>query len=851
MVDSRLFFIAKNSKFELIELLEEFLLKIKQSPSNFPENKNIESLRGLKIRLAIPFKNLVDLKNKIEKAIYLLNSSRSHKFYSKEKIFITSTHFKPEKTLFLFPGFGSEFPSMLTGVDAKFGFISNWIEIFDELINGNKNSRIIKDEKWLESQLQKKKFGVSEAGPVGSIASLVFNNILKVLNVRCDAMLGHSNGENAALISSGLFSYKSRENFVQILRLLSNFPQSHEKEGVYLIINNFSKENLVHLLDAFPNKVCLAMNNCPGQQIIYAKNNVVEKVYYFIRKRFGLAFELITDHPYHTIFFKPLLDYLRPLYSRFDIKKAHTPVYSCVNSSLFPSDSKKVMSLALRQWVETVDFQKTIETAYADGFNTFIEVGPNNKLSGFVSNVLKGKDILVTNCSREGTPVLESILEMCSKLWVNHHEVDLSYFESNSDKVISPNNKFKSETARSASEKIFVAHQELMKNFLSVNENITKSYLKHANNRNPAKQNPKIEKRNKLLLNGMITKYDAKIEYEGHLDIRRHNLINDHSMGGLLPVLPFTMSLELLAEIASEFYGNDGESLTLFNVSAHKWFDFENDAVSLKAYASLDKKNPTGETVEIKIYNTTTVKGSKTPAFQGYLKNITNSKKNHHSINLNNNRNLPSISVKDFYKYHLFHGKCFKSIEKIEFWNKKGVVALFRMPDLSKAIKGVESPDFIIPGPMLDSTGQLMAYWLYELGIRNYAVFPFYLGSFEQYEKFPDSGSLIICKAQLAQEASVIKGNFEFEDLDGNLIGRLADFSLKLFVHDWIPSLLMNNLKNANLDTLSAEFLSDGGGIWRKILGKIKLDADEYKNWSNNSEITQIEKLLEGLKIYI
>ena len=218
---------------------------------------------------------------------------------------------------------------------------------------------------------------------------------------------------------------------------------------------------------------------------------------------------------------------------------------------------------------------------------------------------------------------------------------------------------------------------------------------------------------------------------------------------------------------------------------------------------------------------------SKIPAFQGKVKSIINTNKVS-IIELGETKNSATISMSDFYKDHLFHGTCFKSMYRINYWNNQGVEAIFKMPDLSNGIEGISSPEFLIPGPMLDSTGQLIAYWLYEEGMKDYAIFPFYLGSFDQYSKFPSAGISILCRAKISKESSVITGNFEFIDSNGNCIGRLNNFRSKVFNNEWIPPLLMNRLSDGNAETLTAEFLNEGGGIWKKILGKLKLKNEEY-----------------------
>lgn len=821
------FCIVDKSKSGLIIQISKFILRLKNNPNQQLSYFLPEIPHEIGIRLIILITNVKTLDQKLKKTIKILESNDSIRFFPNEKIYITNHNLKPGKTVLLFPGFGSEFPEMLTGTSSKFKVVSKWMNIFEDFHNRTDKNNSISQDDWLESLLVKKNYGVTEIGPIGSIASLAFNDILHTLNIKCDAMIGHSNGENAALISSGILNFSSKDKILKILQLLSEFPQLKNKNGVYLAVNNFSKKNIDELLYQYPNDVFLAMNNCPGQQVVFAKLDSRESVIEFIKKRYGLVFELTTDHPYHTKAFEESLDYLNPIYSQFQIIKGIIPVYSCVNAKLFPDDEEGIRDLALRQWIEPVDFQKTIKTAYEEGARTFIEVGPNNRLSGFVLDSLKGKNILMVNCSKENTSALDMIIEMCAKLWVNNHTVDLSYFTKNIEFNLVDNQAATDSKSIINSEKIFEGHQELMQQFLKVNDAVTKSFLNKLNAVPKAIEDTSIiHEINDLLLNGKYKKTDLGLEFIGTLDLSKQKLINDHSMGGALPVVPFTVSLELLAEIGTQLIKPNNGCLSVFDSSGNQWLDFERNIIELKITANLEVSD--GEKiVDIKVYNVTDKMDSKIPAFQGKVKSIINTNKVS-IIELGETKNSATISMSDFYKDHLFHGTCFKSMYRINYWNNQGVEAIFKMPDLSNGIEGISSPEFLIPGPMLDSTGQLIAYWLYEEGMKDYAIFPFYLGSFDQYSKFPSAGISILCRAKISKESSVITGNFEFIDSDGNCIGRLNNFRLKVFNNEWIPPLLMNRLSDGNPETLTAEFLNEGGGIWKKILGKLKLKNEEY-----------------------
>ena len=168
------------------------------------------------------------------------------------------------------------------------------------------------------------------------------------------------------------------------------------------------------------------------------------------------------------------------------------------------------------------------------------------------------------------------------------------------------------------------------------------------------------------------------------------------------------------------------------------------------------------------------------------------------------------------------------------------------MPELISAITDNKQPHFSIPGPMLDGTGQLLAYWMYEQGESDYAIFPYSAEKFEQYSQFPSSGSLISCHASVRKDASSIAGTFEFIDQDNNCIGRLTNFRLRIFKNEWIPHLLMNRLDQSAPNSIGEDFLKEGGGIWKKLMARLHFKNTEYQTWLKKHETIQIDELVKG-----
>ncbi len=166
MIFDRLFFIGGKYKSDLVVRLKSILKELNTTTRSLSDFLQEAPHNASGIRLLILVSSTQVLKEKIEKSIEILLSDQPYRVPPKEKIFITNTKVESGKTLFLFPGFGSEFPSMLTGIDSKFDCFSVWEDIFKQLLQIEDDKQDLAQTDWLEVQLQKKNLEFQKQGPL-------------------------------------------------------------------------------------------------------------------------------------------------------------------------------------------------------------------------------------------------------------------------------------------------------------------------------------------------------------------------------------------------------------------------------------------------------------------------------------------------------------------------------------------------------------------------------------------------------------------------------------------------------------------------------------------------------------
>jgi acyl transferase domain-containing protein len=103
----------------------------------------------------------------------------------------------------------------------------------------------------------------------------------------------------------------------------------------------------------------------------------------------GLLYErLLFDRPYHTPLFEPYARTLRSTLEQWIVRPPATPLYSCTSTTVYPSNLPQAHQLAFDHWIRPVEFRRTIEKMWEDGFRLFVESGPRGNLTAFIEDVL-------------------------------------------------------------------------------------------------------------------------------------------------------------------------------------------------------------------------------------------------------------------------------------------------------------------------------------------------------------------------------------------------------------------------------------------------------------------------------
>jgi phosphopantetheinyl transferase len=210
-------------------------------------------------------------------------------------------------------------------------------------------------------------------------------------------------------------------------RISSNLAAADNiPKGVLMAVGAVEPGLLQQLTDKFQGRLYLAMDNCPNQAVLFGSESDIELAADQLKEGGAICTPLPFDRAYHTPLFEEVAIAFRQFYDALDVGTSHTTLYSCATSQAFPTQPEAIRTLAAKQWANRVCFRETIEKLYSENIKTFIEVGPSSNLTGFVDDILRGRDYIAVSSNIQRRTGLEQIQHLLAQLCMRGMTVDMT-----------------------------------------------------------------------------------------------------------------------------------------------------------------------------------------------------------------------------------------------------------------------------------------------------------------------------------------------------------------------------------------------------------------------------------------
>ena len=222
-----------------------------------------------------------------------------------------------------------------------------------------------------------------KAGPSEATAVKACPSAATAVKSGPDAVAGFSLGEVAAAAFAGIFSLET--GFRLVCRRGELMQQEADKfDTAMAAVVKLDEQQVRDLCDQFSG-IYPVNFNCPGQITVSGLSSQMPGFFTKVKEAGGRALPLKVKGAFHSPFMEEAARSFREELSRAEIRPMTIPLYSNVTARLYDGD---VAGLLSRQIASPVQWEKIIRNMIADGFDTFIEIGPGRTLT----NIIKKTD---------------------------------------------------------------------------------------------------------------------------------------------------------------------------------------------------------------------------------------------------------------------------------------------------------------------------------------------------------------------------------------------------------------------------------------------------------------------------
>ena len=216
------------------------------------------------------------------------------------------------------------------------------------------------------------------------------------LDVKPDAVAGHSLGEFSALVVSGALSFEDGLKLVS-KRAMAMQKCCEQQPGGMAAVLGLDDKTVEDICASVDGVVIGANYNCPGQLVISGADAAVDEACEKL-KAVGArrALRLPVGGAFHSPLMEPARQELEAAIAEAQFMTPVCPVYQNVDALPY-TDPESIKANLIAQLTAPVRWTQIVEKMIADGVTEFSELGPGNVLQGLVKKV--STDVVATSQS--------------------------------------------------------------------------------------------------------------------------------------------------------------------------------------------------------------------------------------------------------------------------------------------------------------------------------------------------------------------------------------------------------------------------------------------------------------------
>ena len=387
-------------------------------------------------KLAIVAGTIEELEKKLAIVVKRLQDVKRRQIKDRSGIYFFEDQLRKHgKIAFLFPGEGSQYINMLMDLCLYFPEVRECFDLLDRAYADHPRNYLPSQFLFPPTKQEREKaeemiWNMDGAVDAVSTANRALAQLFNLLEIKADAILGHSSGELAAIEAAGgvelkddeeiIFHIRAGNTIIESLQAVDDIPEAN-----LLAVGGVDRATIDQAVEKSSDFLSVAMENCPHQFVLCGTPESIATAGKNLQKNGAICQHLPFQRAYHTKRFEKALTHLRIFFDGAHFITPRIPLYSCMTAGPMPNSPEEVARYALEQWAKPVRFHETILNMYEDGFKIFLEVGPRANLTGFVNDILKKKPFVAVAANVHHKPGITQLYHAVGLLFAHGVEMNL------------------------------------------------------------------------------------------------------------------------------------------------------------------------------------------------------------------------------------------------------------------------------------------------------------------------------------------------------------------------------------------------------------------------------------------
>lgn len=281
----------------------------------------------------------------------------------------------------LFSGQGSQYQGMGKDIAEKYPELISLYDKASDIIGKDlKNICFEADEAILGE--------TANSQPAIMITSLVCLEAAKNMGFEFSGVAGHSLGEYASMVASGVVSFEDG------FRLIKARAEAMDKcakanKGSMAAVMKLASEKIEEICASVDGYVVPVNYNSTQQTVIAGETSAVEKAAELFAVEGARVIPLNVASAFHSKLMEEASKEFFETAKTITYKKPEIKYYSNLTGAEL-TDFSDMAEILAKHIVSPVRFTSELNAMVNDGFDTFVEFGPNKVLTGLVKKTLKG-----------------------------------------------------------------------------------------------------------------------------------------------------------------------------------------------------------------------------------------------------------------------------------------------------------------------------------------------------------------------------------------------------------------------------------------------------------------------------